>query len=699
MIKIFFIKKNIIRFALVFMAQVFIVTPVCGEGYDIGEVVVSAPGSNLLKGGQDATGFATIIRPEELPSQVTSVPEVLDQAAGTTVRQYGGLGSFSTISIRGSSADQVAIYLDGVLLNTANSGVVNLSDIPLDNVEKIEIYRGTSPAKFAASGIGGVVNIVTQRAEKSSTASANYSFGSFDTHKANVYFSGKKHKYHYTLFCNRTQSEGDFEFKDNKGTRYNRLDDDWTHRRNNRFRSEEGLIKWGCDLPGNTALDLSFDLFNKKQGVPGIANFQSRDTELQTFRSLSHVRLKKEGLFVPELAMEILLSHSYQRQKFRDLKGEIGVGRQDNRDETESLNARLFFSWLLGRSQVISLLGEAGQESFQSRDSFASLGDPDGVQRVGYLYGFTEKAKKANEVDNKSDRQKRTTYTVSLEDEIYLFNDRLLLSPSVKFNWYDDDFDGKVPFSSDPVSGDRESYVTRKIGAAFKLCNGLEIRGNAGRYFRVPKMYELFGDRGAIVGNPDLDAERSFNWDLGFSIRLKPKLRFIEGFTFEYAWFRNDVDDLILFMQNSQRTSVAQNISKAEIEGHEFFWQIRFSWPIIISGNYTWQDARDKSNIAYWKDNYLPGRPRHQLFQRVEMFTDHFRLFHEFEYMNASYLDRANVREIDDRTFHHAGVSFSPKEAFVFTFEVKNIFDENEADVIGYPLPGRAFFGTVEVRF
>lgn len=65
----------------------------------------------------------------------------------------------------GSSADQVSIYLDGILLNTASSGAVNLADLPLDNVEKIEVYRGTSPAKFAASGIGGVVNIVTKKGE------------------------------------------------------------------------------------------------------------------------------------------------------------------------------------------------------------------------------------------------------------------------------------------------------------------------------------------------------------------------------------------------------------------------------------------------------------------------------------------------------------------------------------------------------
>jgi len=125
---------------------------------------------------------------------------VLDQSAGITVKQYGGLGSFSTVSIRGSSSDQVAIYLDGILLNSANSGSVNLADIPLNNVEKIEVYRGTSPAKFAASGIGGVVNIITKKAKQSQSTNLSYSFGSFNTHKASASFARRLDKLNYALF-------------------------------------------------------------------------------------------------------------------------------------------------------------------------------------------------------------------------------------------------------------------------------------------------------------------------------------------------------------------------------------------------------------------------------------------------------------------------------------------------------------------
>ena len=74
-----------------------------------------------------------------------------------------GLGSYSTLSIRGSNANQVRIYVDGVPLNNAQGGEVNLSDLSFDNLEKIEIYKSGSSPGFSGSAIGGTVNLVTSK--------------------------------------------------------------------------------------------------------------------------------------------------------------------------------------------------------------------------------------------------------------------------------------------------------------------------------------------------------------------------------------------------------------------------------------------------------------------------------------------------------------------------------------------------------
>ena len=74
----------------------------------------------------------------------------------------GGLGQFSTVSIRGSSAEQVLVLLDGVRLNTGGGGSVDFSTIPLDSIERIEVIRGGGTTLYGSDAIGGVTRELCQ---------------------------------------------------------------------------------------------------------------------------------------------------------------------------------------------------------------------------------------------------------------------------------------------------------------------------------------------------------------------------------------------------------------------------------------------------------------------------------------------------------------------------------------------------------
>ena len=69
---------------------------------------------------EETTGFVTVIEREAFEGKMEDLAEVLQNEAGVQVRQAGGLGSFSTVSLRGSSSDQVMVFMDGVLLNDAS---------------------------------------------------------------------------------------------------------------------------------------------------------------------------------------------------------------------------------------------------------------------------------------------------------------------------------------------------------------------------------------------------------------------------------------------------------------------------------------------------------------------------------------------------------------------------------------------------
>src|SRR5437773_1419253 len=161
----------------------------------------------------DATAFATVIRAEDFADRVTSVPELLREAVGVQVKSLGG--EFATVSIRGSSAEQVVIYLDGVPLNRALGGGVNLADLPIGQIESIEVYRGFTPAAASAASIGGAIMIHTRKAGSQTTRSLSLSFGSYGTGETIGSVSGTRGRGDYYVGFDGAVSSGDYDYFNN----------------------------------------------------------------------------------------------------------------------------------------------------------------------------------------------------------------------------------------------------------------------------------------------------------------------------------------------------------------------------------------------------------------------------------------------------------------------------------------------------
>jgi hypothetical protein len=104
----------------------------------------------------------------------------------------------------------------------------------------------------------------------------------------------------------------------------------------------------------------------------------------------------------------------------------------------------------------------------------------------------------------------------------------------------------------------------------------------------------------------------------------------------------------------------------------------------------------------------LPGRPRHDLYTRAEYRRDEGKLFYELSFVAENFLDQANFLVVNARAIHTFGLEAdvaalgrrfgsdaAARVPLVATFEVRNFTDNQVEDVAGYPLPGRAFFGSV----
>jgi iron complex outermembrane receptor protein len=623
---------------------------------------------------QETSTFATVIDTSDATSRLESVADVLAESVGVQVRRFGGLGAFSTVSIRGSTPSQVEVYLNNVLLNRANAGLVDLGSIPLDNVERIEIYRGFTPLQLGAGSIGGAINLVTRQVAGATTNMVSGSYGSYNTRKFTLYRSQGFDTFGYLALFNYTESDNDFDFLSDNGTPLNTLDDMVTTRRNNDFRSFTVNAKGEATITG-WKLTLSDDFFTKEQGVPGQASVQSENSRLGVWRNVATLRLEKKGVPWSTSDLAFQFSYVWEREDFTDPDGTLGVGVQDDKNLSNTVSGNGLLTFYLERwQQIVSLFLEGSYETFRTID-------------------------RRPEVGGEGPLQQRVSLIAAIQDEILLFNERLALRPLLRYQLVDSDFGAQSTLGVIAAARHGQDHLfSPSLGAKFSLTSWLDLKSNIGRFARVPTMFELFGDRGTTIGNPNLEAESGVNWDVGVVVEL-PRFGPVDRTFVEYAYFASDADDLIVFVQNSQATAQARNIGAAEIRGHEVSWSLTAFRHVRLYGNYTLQEALDTSG-TFSHGNVLPGRPRHELHQAIELFAEIGKLVYEFDYIGENFLDRANAFVVDSRALHNVGLTLLPfGKALKFTFEVKNITDNRLADVRGFPLPGRSFFGTVEGRF
>ena len=157
-------------------------------------------------------GTVTVIRPDDYKGEQKDLPDFLKMVPGVHVREINGKGQYTTVSVRGSTAAQVGVFVDGVLFNLGGDAAADISTIPVHNVERIEVYRGYIPARFGGTFMGGVINIVTKKPNRGNvTVSVGRS--SFGGKKANLQFDLPLGSGTLMVGINHDESKGNFKYK------------------------------------------------------------------------------------------------------------------------------------------------------------------------------------------------------------------------------------------------------------------------------------------------------------------------------------------------------------------------------------------------------------------------------------------------------------------------------------------------------
>ena len=625
----------------------------------------------------DTSAFATVVPVEQESAAGGDVADLLSEVPGVQVRRYGGLGDFSTMSIRGSTPGQVRIFFDGVPLTRARSDVVNLSDLPIDQLERIEVYRGVSPLSVSSSALAGVVNLISRDPTEQPSFSLLAGGGSFGTRKVSATGSAKSGDLGAIVSTTYLGSQGNFPFEDDNGTLSNPNDDEVVDRKNNAFNSGEALGKLIHPLDDANELSLLNDFYVNSQGVPGIGAFQSTDAHLFELRNLSYLRWDTAPATSFPLGVQTTAYLVYGQQDFSDPLGQIGVGRQETHNQTYATGVGSEAQAQLGAHDLQARL-DVGGEIFSPKNELApDLDEPD---------------------------QSRLTVGVGVGDTWGVLDDLLLIQPQFRYEHASDFFGGLIGpggIVETTSSGADANLFTPRLGLTLKVRPDLAFKANGGRYARLPTFGELFGNQGSVIGNPNLKPETGVNADVGFLYSPSTdgwgplsKLRV------ESALFLSEVDDLIVYVQNSQRTAIPRNVASTRTWGLELGATALLYEQIGVALAYTYQDARDLSGIAGRDGNQIPGQPANDLYLRVDWLNGIAQPYYELAFLARNYLDQANFLVVPARAVQTAGLSVPlPRWGLEATLEVRNFTDNQVEDVAGYPLPGISVFGSLRWRW
>ena len=683
----FSLHLNRALLSVAILACVVLLTPVQGlaqhdqennptdNSYTLDEIIVSADEDDYETGDVDQyinPTFSTVITRDQFEGRVEDLASLLSKETGVQVSKTGGLGAFSTISLRGSSSEQVMVYLDGIMINDASGGGVDLGSISLADVESIEIYRGITPVNFGKGSIGGVVNIKTLRKKKGLKGAVSLGMGSFNSYEASGFINHKPGKFDYLVSLSSLTSDNNYPFRNDQGTNYNVKDDVWENRNNNEMRQYNALIKTGCDCAEDYRVDAYYQYFSKDQSLPTWDNSPDATTSLDTKRHIGRLRFSGERITSAFFNMSLQFDYLRREEEYRDKGGEIGLGKQHTKYFTDRYGGSFFFEWPT-EWNVFSLTADFKKEEYHPKDLLDNSRMP---------------------------RSDREVFSTAVQNTVLFWDDRIIITPGLRYMSLVD----HMKSGTDIFEEEREAktvrnhYLTPQAGLKVLVFEWLTLKANAAQYVREPSFYELFGDRGFFAGNADLKAEKGTNWDAGFEFNWNPGHELFSRFKVEGAYFHSDIKDIIVPAYDSRGVGRSVNIGRAEIYGFEGGVSVDFLKIFRFVGNCTWQHTENKGEVKEYRGKKLPGRYESAYTGRVEAFWMGVKVWCEKNYEKNRYYDRSNLLKAKDKSEVNAGVSldFNP---VLLTFEGKNLEDKRYEDFNGYPLPGTSYWIKMKLSF
>ncbi len=666
------------------------------EPIDLADVViVRKTRAQVLRESPEAV---SVIDAKELQGRSISLETVLNKTIGLKVGQTGGLGSSSRIIVHGLEGNRIQILWDGIPMSNSD-GAFSLDEIPIDIIERIEVYKSIIPARFGCDGLGGAINIVTKEFS-TDYLDASYEFGSYQTHKGSV-FSRKNFPKSGILIGMGgyyTTAKNDYSFR--VPERENLL----VKRDHDRFQSYMLKGKIAFTKLWFDEISTEFGYYNRFNEIQGILkNIQHAENQSGMF--MLENKLIKSGILNDRLNLESHLSLSHMTNNFVDIAqvnydfegniypspngmGETGEVPHNSNDKSLEINERINFDYKLSANQSLNLNTLINYAQRQPNDEIAS-------QHAGFVIGGFP--------------SKKTSVISGLTWDTKLFDRKLTNMFSAKYFHLHSEIEDLTSYEMIEAPK-KKNNTTSQIGwieaMKYEAFRGFHLKASYQRAIRLPNSQELFGDGIITFPAAGLKPEKSHNFNLGFLID-KNDILGLSRLQFEVNGFYMQVSDMIKLMKQHMAAGYV-NAEKVHIKGIETELKLDITPTVYAYGNLTYQDLRDVlnylpgtqapnptkglrlPNIPYLFANFGAEYHRDQLFKNWHIkafwdgkFTDEFFYFWELTELQKRRIPRSFVNDI--------GLLLTYKNKYSVALECHNMMNKEVWDQFRQPLAGRTF--------
>lgn len=597
------------------------------------ETVVRLP---RAQAAGNPTAAATVVEAARFAGEAKDVAALVATAPGVAVNEYGGLGQLATVSIRGAAADGVLVLLDGLPLNAAFGGGVDLSSIPRSWIDRIEVVRGPEGAHAGAGALGGVVNVVTRRAAAPGW-SAEASGGSFGTYAISADRAGPLADGVLLAGASAETTGGRFPFTYDQGLPGGPVEARW--RDHNGASRAAALVKLGLPL-GEGRLDAMVQAGGGHRELPGFADQPTPWAWQDDGRAVAMVRYARGGL----PGGLTLSARGHLRADLLDTK----VTSPSDPPARQR-----------GGAAGAALRGSLPHD-------------------LGLLDVTLEAGGEAVEADGLGQRRGRTRAALAVSEDALLAGGRLRVAPALRAET-DGGFAG----------------LSASLGLGWQLGEGLSLRAGAGRTFRAPGLAELHLQQGLVAPNPDLKPEEGLAVDAALVADGDLGLLSLGGHLTRYRdliiYEPNDAQGRLKPFNSGQALASGLELEAASVP---FAGALKAS----LAASYTLLATELLRGAPAEVGHWLPYRARHRLYARAGVAPGPVALHLEAHYVGQRFKDRRNVNPIPASLVWNAGASWAPSDRWPVRIhlEVRNLADVRTlTDGLGNPLPSRLVMVTV----